>query len=419
MKKTNIIVLSGIIASYQFSFAQNISQKNIEKHIQYLASDELKGRATASPEEAKAAEYICTQFIKYQLNPLPNSDTNESNCYYSFKFKKKKNPHDTSTSDMPELNGINVIGYLDNKAEKTIVIGAHYDHLGLGYDHNSLEPSPEGKIHNGADDNASGTAGVIELAHYFSENKKFKKYNLLFITFSGEELGLIGSKKWTENPNYPLNKIYFMINMDMIGRMNDSTKKLVVYGVGTSNQWVPLIDSVNTSFHFNIKKDSSGIGPSDQTSFYLKDIPVLHFFTGQHSDYHKPTDDADKINYKAQAKILGFIAQLIEKSAQQKEKMQFQKTASPKENKATFKVTLGIMPDYTFDGKGVKVDGVSPGRPAEKATIQKGDIIIQLGQYPIQSMDDYMKSLSKFEKGQSTKVKVKRSDKEVELDITF
>lgn len=413
--KIKLLIVTLTTCIWFSSIAQKISTEQIQKHIQYLASDELSGRGTATKEEKKAAEYIANEFKKYKLLPMGDNHT----YFYTFHFRKKRHPHDTSTTGMPELIGTNVVGYIDNKASKTIVIGAHYDHLGLGYDFNSLDPNPEGKIHNGADDNASGTAGVLELARFFSQNKKFKKYNFLFITFSGEELGLIGSKKWTEKPSYPLDKIYFMINMDMIGRLNDSTQKLVIYGVGTSNQWIPLIDSTNKAFKFDIKKDSSGIGPSDQTSFYLKNIPVLHFFTGQHSDYHKPSDDADKINYKGEGKILEFIANLIEKSAEQKENMKFQKAAASKETKVSFKVTLGIMPDYTYDGKGVKVDGVSPNRPAEKAGIQKGDIIIQLGDIDITDLRVYMQALSKFEKGQSTTVKVKRDDKEIKMNIEF
>jgi len=416
MKKTAVIILLSHLFLHSF-FAQKISESELKKHISYLASDKLKGRGTSTPEERKAAEYIANHFKKYKLQPL--GDNTQKSYFYSFTFKKKKNPHDTSTAGMPESSGINVIGFLNNNAPKTIVIGAHYDHLGLGHDHNSLDPQPEGKIHNGADDNASGTAGVLELARYFSENSSFKAYNFVFIAFSGEELGLIGSKKWTENPTYPLDKIYFMINMDMIGRLNDSTQKLVIYGVGTSNQWVPLINHINETFHFQIKQDSSGIGPSDQTSFYLKDIPVLHFFTGQHSDYHKPSDDADKINYKGEAKILEFIATLIQQTAQQPSPMQFQKTAAPKENKTTFKVTLGIMPDYTYEGKGVKIDGVTPGKPAEKAGLKAGDIILQMEDILINNVQDYMQSLSKFQKGQVIKVKIKRQQEEKILDVAL
>jgi Zn-dependent M28 family amino/carboxypeptidase len=296
------------------------------------------------------------------------------------------------------------------------VIGGHYDHLGLGNDHNSLDPNPEGKIHNGADDNASGTAGVLELARYFSANRKTEPFNFLFICFSGEELGLIGSKKWCEKPDIDLGSIDYMINMDMIGRLNDSTKKLIVYGVGTSPSFVPLIDSIGTKF--SIKKDSSGIGPSDQTSFYLKDIPVLHFFTGQHSDYHKPSDDADKINYQREAEVLEYIIAVIEKTYHYP-KLTFAKTRNPDTGKVSFKVTMGVMPDYTFDGAGMRIDGVTDNKPAFKAGIEKGDVVKKLGDFEVKDVQGYMKALSNFKKGDSTTVEILRGSETKVLHITF
>jgi len=206
------------------------------------------------------------------------------------------------------------------------------------------------------------------------------------------------------------------VNMDMIGRLNDSTKKVVVYGVGTSPVFVPLIDSIPTKL--SIKTDSSGIGPSDQTSFYLKNIPVLHFFTGQHSDYHKPSDDADKINYEGEVEVLNYIATLIEKTYHYP-KLSFSKTRSPESNKTSFKVTMGVMPDYTFEGPGMRIDGVTDNRPAAKAGILKGDIVTKLGDVEVEDVMSYMKALSKFNKGDSTKVEVQRNKETMILDITF
>ncbi len=336
--------------------------------------------------------------------------------FYDFTFKKSLNPHDTSTADAPVRTGTNVLGYLDNKAPYTIIIGAHFDHLGLGHDGSSLEANSEGMIHNGADDNASGTAGVIELARYFATNKKKEKFNFLFMCFSGEELGLFGSKKYCDNPTIDFANVNYMINMDMIGRLNDSTKKVIVYGVGTAPDWVPIIDRMKSDF--SIKKDSSGIGPSDQTSFYLKNIPVLHFFTGQHSDYHKPSDDADKINYDGEKKILDYIVSIV-KETEKLPKLKFMTTRNPQSDSPRFKVTLGIMPDYTFEDKGVKVDGATQGKPAATAGVQKGDIIIQLGEVKINSMQDYMKALSEFKKGDTTTVIVKRGAEEIKLPVTL
>jgi hypothetical protein len=409
MRKTKHFILPLILFAGLLS-AQTIDKSVLKKHISYLASDKLEGRGTATKGGKEAAEYIAARFKEYGLMPFNNS------YLKPFTFKKSSNPHDTSTAGVKERQADNVVGFLDNKARYTIVIGGHYDHLGLGNDHNSLDPNPEGKIHNGADDNASGTAGVLELARYFSANRKTEPFNFLFICFSGEELGLIGSKKWCEKPDIDLGSIDYMINMDMIGRLNDSTKKLIVYGVGTSPSFVPLIDSIGTKF--SIKKDSSGIGPSDQTSFYLKDIPVLHFFTGQHSDYHKPSDDADKINYQREAEVLEYIIAVIEKTYHYP-KLTFAKTRNPDTGKVSFKVTMGVMPDYTFDGAGMRIDGVTDNKPAFKAGIEKGDVVKKLGDFEVKDVQGYMKALSNFKKGDSTTVEILRGSETKVLHITF
>ncbi|MGZ3900141.1 MAG: M20/M25/M40 family metallo-hydrolase [Bacteroidia bacterium] len=390
-------------------YSQAINADRIKKDVSYLASDELKGRGTGTEDEIKAANYIAAEFKNTGLSPFNNS------YLKAFSYKYNPNPHDTSTKDIIEKKGNNVVGFLDNHAPYTIVIGGHYDHLGLGHDHNSLDANPDGKIHNGADDNASGTAGVIELARYFTGNKKTEPYNFLFICFSGEELGLLGSKKWCENPDIELAKINYMVNMDMIGRLGKENK-LIVYGVGTSPSWVPLIDSLKTNF--SIKKDSTGIGPSDQTSFYLKDIPVLHFFTGQHEDYHKPGDDADKVNYQGEAKVLEYIVELIEKTDHYS-KMKFLKTRNPDGGKAAYKVTMGVMPDYTFEGEGMRIDGVSDGKPAAKAGLEKGDIVKKLGNYPVKDVQGYMKALSNFKKGDSAKIELLRGKELKVFEVEF
>jgi hypothetical protein len=393
------------------AFCQKIAEKKIKKHVAFLASDDLKGRGTGTVEERKAAEYIAQQFKKIGLQPKGDNGT----WMHQFGFKKSKDPHGGVDESAPQVYSQNVAAYLDNGAAYTIIIGAHYDHLGLGHDHNSLEADPHGKIHNGADDNASGTAGVIELARYFAKNGKKEAHNFLFLCFSGEELGLIGSKKYADYPTIDLSKASFMINMDMIGRLN-AERKLVAGGVGTAPDFVPVIKSTPTDL--SIKLDSAGVGPSDHTSFYLKNIPVLFFFTGQHSDYHKPSDDTEKVNFSGEKKVLEFVAQVIEK-LDATPKLTFQETKSKEDNTPRFKVTLGIMPDYTWEGEGVRADGVTTGRPAAISGIEKGDIIIRLGDIPVKNMQQYMKALAAFEKGQTTTVIVKRGDKELELPITF
>ena len=312
--------------------------------------------------------------------------------------------------------GHNVIGYIDNKAASTIILGAHYDHLGYGEDHNSLYAGTTPMVHNGADDNASGTAALIELSDRIGKSG-LKKYNYIFIAFSGEELGLYGSKYFTEHSPIGFDKVNFMINMDMVGRLNDSTHGLTIGGYGTSPAWSDIIKTGNE--FFKIKLDSSGSGPSDHTSFYRKDVPVLFFFTGTHTDYHKPSDDANKINYKGELDIIKYIYRVIE-WANEKDKLAFTKTKeSTTSAKSSFKVTLGIMIDYTFSDNGVLVEGVSENRPAQKAGIKVGDILYQIGAHPFSDVQTYMQTLNKFNKGDATKVKLRRGKEEVELDLVF
>lgn len=400
-----------LITSIQIN-AQEIDANKIKVNIDYLASDELNGRGTGTADEKKAAEYIAKQFAETRLQPKGE----KGSFLQSYDFVEPANPHASVDTGAKQRTLINVIGFLDNGAKHTIVIGGHYDHLGLGHDGNSLDANPKDKIHNGADDNASGTAGVIELARYYSNNNRKEAYNFLFICFSGEELGLFGSKQYCEKPVFPLADVDVMINMDMIGRLEPSSKKLMVYGVGTAPEFVNMIAGINSDL--KVMTDSAGVGPSDQTSFYLKDIPVLHFFTGQHSDYHKPSDDADKVNIEGEKEVLEYIVKTIAE-IEKLPKLKFLKTRSAKSDTPAFKVTLGIMPDYMFSGVGVHVDGVTEGKPASKAGLQKGDVIVKLGDHTVKDMQSYMKALSMFKKGDTTTVKALRGNDLIEGEVTF
>jgi hypothetical protein len=310
--------------------------------------------------------------------------------------------------------GHNVIGYIDNSAAQTIIIGAHYDHLGYGEDHNSLwTGKPE--IHNGADDNASGTATVLELAKLL-KNSKLKNNNYLFICFSGEELGLFGSKYFTENPTIPLETVNYMINCDMVGRLNDSTHTITIGGYGTSPEWGKILPQKTQAL--NVKFDSSGIGPSDHTSFYLKNIPVLFFFTGTNADYHKPTDDADKINFVGELRVIEYIENIL-KETNKNEKLAFSKTREPQMQTANFTVSLGFMPDYTYSGTGVRADGIIDGKIAQKIGMKPGDVITRLGDFTVTDINNYMTALSKFKKGDSTKLTVMRGKDQLNFNVVF
>ncbi len=387
--------------------SQQIDLANIQNNIKTLASDSLQGRGTGTEGEHMAAAFIVKQFKKLKLKPYGDNNS----FLQSFGFKS--GTHGTGEPGTAR----NIVAYLDNGGENTIIIGAHYDHLGMGKEGGSLDANPQGKIHNGADDNASGVAGVLALARYFKTNSVKEKNNFLFICFSGEELGLYGSKYFTEHPSIDLSKVNFMINLDMVGRL-DMKNGLSVSGSGTSAVWENLLLKMSTE-EVPIKTDSSGMGPSDHTSFYLKNIPVLHFFTGSHSDYHKPSDDWDKINYAGEVKLLNIIIKLIE-SEDNQPKLVFLTTKNKSMGSArSFKVTLGVMPSYTSEESGLKVDGVSEGKPAQKAGILTGDLIIQIGEYGIKDIQTYMETLGKFEKGQTVPVTVKRNGESITVQLTF
>ena len=391
------------------SCKQEKYDRRMLKDITFLANDKLEGRATGSEGEKIASEYIAKRFKQLGLDPKGSDG-----YFQSFSFKPKKDPHSevkfTETTSDSIVTGRNVIGFIDNKMENTVIIGAHYDHLGYG-DEGSLHRG-EKAIHNGADDNASGVSVMLNLADKLKNTNTNNNY--LLMAFSGEEMGLLGSNYFVKNATIDTKKVNYMINMDMVGRLKNST--LAVYGTGTSPIWSQTINSLNSDFKL-IEKES-GVGPSDHTSFYLNDIPVLHFFTGQHENYHKPSDDAELLNYDGMYQISEYIYAIIS-DLNDNDKLTFVKTKNESDNAPRFKVTLGVIPDYLFDGKGMRIDGVTDDRPAHKAGIKKGDVVVKMGSIKIVDMMSYMKGLSQFEKGNTTTVKVLREGKIVETEVTF
>lgn len=315
----------------------------------------------------------------------------------------------------PEKTGHNVIGYIDNNASSTIVIGAHYDHLGMGEYGSSLSAAT-GEIHNGADDNASGTAVLLELAMQVKK-ASLSNHNYLFLAFSGEELGLLGSNYFTRHLPEELPKMMAMLNMDMVGRLNPQSQELGINGTGTSPVWDSLLNIIRVG-NIREKTTSSGMGSSDHTSFYLKEIPAIHFFTGVHSDYHKPSDDVEKLNITGMAAVSQYIFEMI-LHLEKLDQMEFIKTKNDGSTVPRFKVTLGIMPDYFYDKGGLRVEGVSEGKPASEAGMKDGDIILQMGDVPVRDIMSYMQALSHFSKGDEVEVLVKRKEETRKLKVKF
>lgn len=401
--------------------AKNNPHFSKTSYLEDMAKKASQKGATAlfiynSDEEAEELEYDGKQKLQPASIPVIVISNKIAKKYFRDETASLKIKLNIDFTDNTR-KGFNVIGFIDNGAPNTAVLGAHFDHLGYGEDGNSLLTNSEKRIHHGADDNASGIAALIELSKLLKKTK-LKNTNYLIIAFSGEELGLLGSKFFVNQPTIDLSEVNYMINLDMVGRLNDQTKTLIIGGYGTSPSWSQVFKAVSTSKYFVNKYDSSGVGPSDHTSFYTKKIPVLFFFTGTHPDYHKPTDDSAKINYTGEYLIVQYIYKVIE-STNKNGKLAFNQTRDQQMQTTSFSVTLGIMPDYSFNGNGVRVDAISDGRPAQKAGLKMGDVVIQLGDYPVSSLENYMQALNKFRKGDKTTVKVKRDEETVEALVTF
>ncbi len=319
----------------------------------------------------------------------------------------------------------NILGLLEGSdpvlKDEVVVIGAHMDHLGMGGEGSgSLKPDTVA-IHHGADDNASGTAGLLEAAQFFSAQRKTMKRSILFTSFSGEELGLLGSDYYTKHPAIPLSKTVAMLNMDMIGRMKDST--LVVEGMGTSPHWEELAKKENSHFSFNLKLKPDGFGPSDHASFYAKDIPVLFFFTNLHEDYHRPSDTWDKINYHDEQRVVDFVTRIGFDILNDSTRPSFTKVVAsspqPGGDRAGIQVSLGIMPDYADESVGLKISGTRTGSPAEKAGLKSGDIIVKFGGKDIRNIYDYMYLLGNYKAGDEVIVVIKRGNEEISMKATL
>lgn len=377
--------------------------------VAYLASDKLEGRTFGSKGEMKAGDYLANRFKQAGLAPM-----GENGTYFQSFSVKAPDPHTMEFNPKgleATAMGRNVIGYMDHGAAYTVVLGAHYDHLGYGSFGSLYVGSPA--IHNGADDNASGVAMLLELAQRLQGEKQF---NFLFIAFTGEENGLWGSNYYCDHPTFDLSKVTAMINFDMVGRLHEN--KLAVNGVGTSPVWPDLVKASNLH-GFTITSEESGIGPSDYTSFYLEDIPAIHFFTGAHEDYHKPSDDVALINKEGMVQVADMVVRLIHEM-DAKAKLAFTKTKDPDPSSTpTMEVTLGVLPDYLYDGVGMRLDGVRENKPASIAGMQKGDIIIKLGDKDIKDIYVYMSVLSTFHKGDKTTLVALRDGKEMTFQIQF
>jgi len=381
----------------------------ISEHVEFLADDELDGRLAGTAGEAAAANYIADQFLIAGLLPAGDGGT------YLQQFELQ--------GPMPQAMQIenyisrNVVGFIEgsDRSEQYIIIGAHYDSQGMG-GMISMEQNEDPMIHPGADDNASGVAGLLQLANHFSDYPPQK--NMMFIAFSGEELGLLGSRYFVDQMDVAADSVLAMINLDMIGRLNENA--LTIFGTGTSNRWDEILSDIETD-SLSITRTPSGTGASDHTSFYEAEIPVLHYFTGTHENYHRPSDTAEKINVSGIQKVTDHIIEVVSSlDTYEASDIAFMESTNP--HSTTFDMdgpTLGVLPDYSYSGEGFRVQGVRSGEAADLGGMQDGDVIIGMGESDITDVYDYMENLSKFDVGDQVMVTVERNGEEVVLNIQF
>jgi len=315
--------------------------------------------------------------------------------------------------------GYNVVGYLPGGSDTVQIVGAHYDHIGWGGSASRYR-GVEKRIHNGADDNGSGTAALLELARYFGSRRSELRNSLLFIAFSGEEAGTLGSGHYVRNWTVDQSKTRLMINMDMIGRLAQQEKGLAILGTGTCPEFKQYFDSANLG-DLKVVFNESGAGPSDHAAFYHDSIPCLSFFTGAHEDYHTPEDDIEKLDIPGIVTVANLLADLLTHFDQRPGALTFQRTKDEGAGGSPphLSVTLGIMPDFVSQVEGLGVDGVSPDKPADRAGIVKGDIIIQIDRRLIKDIHDYMNALQRYRKGDTCMVRLVRGADTLSFKIDF
>jgi hypothetical protein len=313
----------------------------------------------------------------------------------------------------------NVIGVRPGRGPEAVLVGAHYDHLGLG-PFGSLDPEPDGKVHHGADDNASGVAGLLELARRLVAAGPSAR-SFVFAAFGAEELGTLGSSHFVKNPAPGLDRIVAMANLDMVGRLRDET--LDVHGVGTSPAWRALVEEASRETGLKLRMHEGGYGPSDHAPFYAAGLPVFFVFTGAHEDYHRPTDTADRVNALGLVRIVDLVEGVVRAAAEAPQRLAFVRVPADKEEQAVgargFRVWVGGIPDYSQQDPGVRFSGVSPGSPAEKAGLRGGDVLVRFAEKEIRNIYDYTYALGERTPGEVVTLLVRREGKELPLEVTL
>lgn len=416
-----IVVLCGTLAGMFLPLSsvspQTAASGRVADDVRFLAADDLQGRLIGSAGADSAAAWITRRMEQIGLTRAPGMES----WYQSFVIA-----HDSPAAHGTPLGGArgrNVVGVLRGRdkvlAREYVVVGAHYDHLGTGAP-GSLDPDSVGVPHNGADDNASGVAAMLEIARRLVLAPPAR--SVIFVAFSGEEQGLLGSAHYVKYPPVPNDSVVAMLNFDMVGRLRDD--KLVIYGVETAREWRGLIDSLNAGAKFALTLQGDGYGPSDHTSFTIARRPVLHFFTGTHTDYHRTTDDADRINVEGIARVAAMATDIVKVTANRGAPLTFVASTPPAapsggSRSSGYGAYLGTVPDMAENPGGVLLSGVRPGSPAEAGGLQAGDVILRIGTHPVPDLQGMTNALRAYAPGDTVMIGFRRGGVEREVRVVL
>jgi hypothetical protein len=411
-KQVAFLTLAAAFAAARLP-AQSATER-VAQDLRYLADDQREGRGVGTAGLDSAGAYIAAAFARIGLKPAGDDG-------FFQRFTVDSTAPAAAHAGVGGARTRNVVALLPGSgalANEAVVIGAHYDHLGKRV-FGSLDPDSVGVVHNGADDNASGTTALIEIARRLKERRAPSARTIVFVAFSGEELGLLGSTYYVKHPARPLNATYAMVNLDMVGRLG--TRNLTVFGAETAREFPALLDSIAGAYQMAVTGTGDGWGRSDQESFYTQDVPVLHFFTGVHEDYHRTTDDWQKIDFPGLVRVAEVASDLAWRLATRTAPLTLVKAPPPRPvaGGGGYGAYLGTIPDMTESPGGVRITGVRAGSPAEQAGLKGGDILIQLGDTPIKNLYDMTDALRAHKPGETVVLVYLRDGQRIETQVTL
>ncbi|MDX2120803.1 MAG: M28 family peptidase [Gemmatimonadota bacterium] len=407
-----LLVLGAVCLSVPAAAQSTADAVALLNDVRYLSDDRLGGRLIGTSGADSAAEYLARRFRQAGLRPSPSG--------WFQPFTVAPDAPAAAHTGIGGAVGKNVIGVLPGRdpslRNEIVVVGAHYDHLGPG-NFGALDPDSAGRIHNGADDNASGASALIHIARKLASAPPAR--TVVFLAFSGEEEGLLGSDYYVKNPGFSLARTYAMVNMDMVGRLRDN--RLLVYGTATAQEFPALLDSLNTHARFDLRGSGDGWGRSDQSSFYGAGKPVLHLFTDLHEDYHRTTDDWEKINPDGLAQVADFTTEIVRTLADRRAPLTFVNVPPPQAAAPGpgYGAYLGTVPDMSENPGGVRLTGVRAGSPAEKAGLRGNDIIIRLGETVVSDLQALTSALRQHKPGDVVELRFLRDGAEQRVSVTL